>query len=36
LRSVKEQRVDWLEAERVSSWTRYLRGILEESGTVAS
>lgn len=36
LRSVKGQQVDWFGAERVSGWTRYLRGNLEESRTVAS
>jgi len=36
LRSVKEREVDWVEAERVSGWTRYLRGSLEEFGAVAS
>ena len=36
LRSVKERQVDWAEAEQVSGWTRYLRGSLEELGTVAS
>lgn len=36
LRSVKEQKVDLVEAERVCGWTRYLWESLEELRTVAS
>ncbi|KAF9647875.1 hypothetical protein BDM02DRAFT_3129457 [Thelephora ganbajun] len=34
LRSVKEHKVDWAEAERASDWTRYLCGGLEELRTM--
>lgn len=36
LRSVKGCRVDWLEAERVTDWTRYLQGGLEELRTMVA